>query len=55
LEQALGKPVLTSNQALAWLCQRRGGINQSVHGFGELLASTKAVQADAIQPAANVG
>lgn len=55
LEQALGKPVLTSNQALAWFCQRRGGINQAVHGFGELLASTNAVQADAIQPAANVG
>jgi len=55
LEQALGKPVLTSNQALAWYCQRRGGINQSVHGFGELLASTKALQADVVQSKANVG
>lgn len=39
LERELGKPVLTSNQALAWYCQRQGGIQQAVQGFGTLLAS----------------
>jgi len=39
LERELGKPVLTSNQALAWYCQRRGGVTEPVHGFGAVLAS----------------
>ena len=39
LEQQLGKPVLTSNQALAWYCQRCGGIEQPVPGFGALLSA----------------
>ena len=55
LEQALGKPVLTSNQALAWYCQRRGGITQPVQGFGKLLASTNAIRPDIAQPAATTG
>ncbi len=39
LEAALGRPVLTSNQALAWHCQRVGGIAKPVAGFGRLLAA----------------
>ena len=38
LERALGRPVLTSNQALAWHCQRTAGITAPVPGFGRLLA-----------------
>lgn len=38
LEAALGRPVLTSNQALAWHCQRSAGIAAPVVGFGRLLA-----------------
>lgn len=38
LEAALGRPVLTSNQALAWHCQRSAGIATPVKGFGRLLA-----------------
>lgn len=37
LEAALGRPVLTSNQALAWHCQRSAGITVPVPGFGRLL------------------
>lgn len=37
LEARLGKPVLTSNQALAWLCLREGGVHERVGGFGALL------------------
>jgi maleate isomerase len=36
LEQDLGKPVVTSNQALAWHALRTGGVRDSVPGFGEL-------------------
>ena len=41
LERELGKPVLTSNQALAWHCQRSGGVQQPVPGFGALLAAAQ--------------
>ena len=37
LEQELGRPVVTSNQAIAWHCLRRGGIGDKVRGFGALL------------------
>lgn len=37
LEAVLGRPVLTSNQALAWHCQRSAGITAAVPGFGRLL------------------
>jgi maleate isomerase len=37
LEQALGRPVVTSNQAIAWHCLRKGGIEDKVRGFGALL------------------
>ncbi len=37
LEQEIGKPIVTSNQALAWHCLRLAGINDVVPGFGRLL------------------
>ncbi len=37
LEADLGKPVITSNQALAWHGLRKIGINESIPGFGRLL------------------
>jgi maleate isomerase len=37
LEQDLGRPVLTSNQALLWHCLRTLGIRSKVDGFGILL------------------
>jgi arylmalonate decarboxylase len=37
LESALGKPVITSNQATFWACLRRLGINAPISGFGRLL------------------
>jgi maleate isomerase len=38
LEDALGKPVLTSNQAMIWHAQRSAGVGDPVEGFGRLLA-----------------
>ncbi len=38
MEQATGRPVITSNQALVWYCLRQGGITDRVNGFGRLLA-----------------
>ncbi len=37
LEDALGKPVITSNQATLWRALRESGINDSIPGFGRLL------------------
>ena len=37
LEQALGKPGVTSNQATFWRCLRLMGINAKIPGFGKLL------------------
>jgi maleate isomerase len=42
LEQELGKPVITSNQASMWLSLRRMGIAEPVHGAGQLLRSKHA-------------
>lgn len=39
LEQALGKPVVASNQAQAWDCLRLAGYGAPVKGFGRLLES----------------
>ena len=36
LEDKLGKPVVTSNQALAWSTLRAAGINDEIEGFGRL-------------------
>ena len=40
IEQALGKPVVTSNQALVWHCLKLIGYSGTVHGFGSLFATT---------------
>lgn len=37
LEQTLGKPVLSSNQALAWQALRLAGYTDPISGFGRLL------------------
>lgn len=36
-EEALGKPVMSSNQALAWHCLRLAGVEDVVAGYGRLL------------------
>lgn len=36
-EAIIGKPVLTSNQAMAWHCMRLAGIDDARPGFGRLL------------------
>ena len=38
LEERLGKPVITSNQALAWRAMRLAGSDRKVAGFGRLLS-----------------
>ena len=38
LEQALGKPVITSNQATAWDTMRMAGVMDQQLGYGQLLA-----------------
>lgn len=38
LEEALGKPVVSSNQALAWDCLRLAGCTDVIEGFGRLFA-----------------
>lgn len=38
LEDELGKPVITSNQACFWACLRRLGLRDAVPGFGRLLS-----------------
>ena len=37
LEMDLGKPVVTSNQALVWHCLRTMGIQKPIQGYGRLL------------------
>jgi maleate isomerase len=37
LEDALGKPVITSNQAMLWHALRETGITDAIAGFGRLL------------------
>ena len=36
IEQKIGKPVITSNQAQMWSCLRRAGVKDNVLGFGKL-------------------
>ncbi|HEX9462065.1 MAG TPA: arylmalonate decarboxylase, partial [Alphaproteobacteria bacterium] len=38
LERDLGKPVVTSNQAMVWQALRKGGVRDRIEGFGRLLA-----------------
>lgn len=37
IETSIGKPVIASNQAMAWHCLRLGGIADPLQGFGRLL------------------
>lgn len=37
LEQDIGKPVITANQASLWRCLQYAGIRESVSGYGNLL------------------
>ena len=36
IEDAIGKPVITSNQAQFWSCLRRAGIMDKLTGFGKI-------------------
>ena len=36
IEQKVGKPIITSNQAQMWSCLRRAGVEDKILGFGEL-------------------
>lgn len=36
IEHAIGKPVITSNQAQFWSCLRRAGIGDRIPGFGRI-------------------
>ncbi len=47
LEAALGMPVITSNQVLAWYALRRLGITDSRPGFGRLFTTPSAMKAAA--------
>jgi maleate isomerase len=38
IEQAAGKPVITSNQAQFWSCLRRAGISDKIRGFGQIFS-----------------
>jgi maleate isomerase len=38
IEQAAGKPVITSNQAQFWSCLRRAGISDEIKGFGQIFS-----------------
>jgi maleate isomerase len=38
IEQATGKPVITSNQAQFWSCLRRAGISDQIKGFGKIFS-----------------
>jgi maleate isomerase len=44
LEEDIGKPVLTTNQALIWQCLRKIGVEDSVRGYGRLLTLPLKVQ-----------
>jgi maleate isomerase len=37
LEARIGKPVVTSTQAVLWHLLRLAGVNTPIHGFGRLL------------------
>jgi len=42
LEQDLGKPVITSNQAAYWMCFKMAGIGESIPGYGRLMREPRA-------------
>ena len=36
IEQAIGKPVICSNQAMLWHCLRLAGVDDQIEGLGRL-------------------
>lgn len=38
IEELIGKPVITSNQAQFWSCLRRAGIEDHIQGFGQIFS-----------------
>ena len=38
IEQATGKPVVTSNQGMMWHCMRLAGIDDRIEGYGKLFS-----------------
>lgn len=38
IEDAIGKPVITSNQGQMWSCLRRAGIDDKIEGFGQIFS-----------------
>lgn len=38
IEQATGKPIITSNQAQFWGCLRRAGVRDEIKGFGQIFS-----------------
>ncbi len=40
LEQDLGKPVISSNQACFWHTLRLAGVKEKIEGYGTLLANS---------------
>jgi maleate isomerase len=50
LEEKLGKPVVTSNQAMAWHALRLAGARRPVEGLGRLLRSDAAGSEGAASP-----
>lgn len=41
LEQALGRPVVTANQASLWRCLKHAGVEDPIEGYGKLLGSSR--------------
>lgn len=51
IEQDLGKPVVTSNQACFWACMRMMGLPDKIEGYGRLLREcTAPITQDAFYP-----
>jgi maleate isomerase len=41
LEEELGRPVVTANQASLWNCLRHAGVRDPIRGYGALLRSSR--------------
>jgi maleate isomerase len=46
IEALTGRPVVTSNQASAWMCLRLSGIERAISGYGRLLAQPLPARGD---------
>jgi maleate isomerase len=54
LEEALGKPVITSNQAMMWDCLRLAGIDDEIKGYGRLFEIDSASHRNVLEAARTV-